>query len=182
MLQTRQTAVFLHFLSSLVQSLRLIACLIPSLIPCRFSTSLSPQFSNSLRPFIKFTRFPMMSSICSSFSRFLFSSFIHVRKGISRWTPQRVSVLDLHSTLSISFSTTPLNYFLSSNSSTERHYTPQSDTAQFDPFAFLVFFCSSSTVQLHSALRAFAVDQKVTFSAALLQTRQTVVFLHFLSS
>jgi hypothetical protein len=111
MLQTRQTAVFLHFLSSLVQSLRLIACLIPSLIPCRFSTSLSPQFSNSLRPFIKFTRFPMMSSICSSFSRFLFSSFIHVRKGISRWTPQRVSVLDLHSTLSISFSTTPLNYF-----------------------------------------------------------------------
>jgi hypothetical protein len=51
MLQTRKTAVFLHLLSSLVHSLRLLACLLtacllPSLIACRFSTSLSPRCFN----------------------------------------------------------------------------------------------------------------------------------------
>jgi hypothetical protein len=46
MLQSRQTAVFLHLLSSLVHSLRLLACLIPSLIACRFSTAMSPRCSN----------------------------------------------------------------------------------------------------------------------------------------
>jgi hypothetical protein len=123
----------------------------------------------------------MLSSICSSFSRFLFSSFIQVRKGISRWTPQRVSVLDLHSTLSTSIPTTPVHYFHSSNSSTERHSTPKSETAQVDPFAFLVFFWSSSTVQLHSALLAFAVGQMVTISAAFLKKRDRLQSLFIFS-
>jgi hypothetical protein len=113
MLQTRQTAVFLHLLSSLVHSLRLLACLLALLfLDCLplLHVVVSLAVPTSLRPFITFTPFPMLSSICSSFSRFLFSSFIQVRKGISRWTPQRVSVLDLHSTLSTSFPTTPVNY------------------------------------------------------------------------
>jgi hypothetical protein len=51
MLQTRRTAVFLHLLCSFVHSLRLLACLLaacllPSLIACRFSTSLSRRCSN----------------------------------------------------------------------------------------------------------------------------------------
>jgi hypothetical protein len=141
MLQTRQTAVFLHLLCKL-GSFTPTACLLASFLDCLplLHVVVCLAVPTSPRPFITFTPFPMLSSICSSFSRFLFSSFIRVRKGISRWTPQRVSVLDLHSTLSTSFPTTPVNYFHSSNSSTERHYTPQSDTAQFDPFAFLVFF------------------------------------------
>jgi hypothetical protein len=49
MLQTRRTAVLLHLLCSFVHSLRLhacFACLLPSLIACRFSTSLSRRCSN----------------------------------------------------------------------------------------------------------------------------------------
>jgi hypothetical protein len=64
------------------------------------------------------------------------------------------------------------------NVTTLRNRTPLSSI----PSHFSVPFCSSSNVQLQSALRAIAVDQMVTFSAALLQTRQTAVSLHLLSS
>jgi hypothetical protein len=80
-----------------------------------------------------------------------------------------------------SFPTMPVTYLHLSNSSTERHYTPQSDTTQFNPFALFGLFCSSSTVQLQSALRAIAVDQMVTFTAAFLKKRDRLQSLFILS-
>jgi hypothetical protein len=56
--------------SSLVHSLRLLACLLlarllPSLNACRFSTSLSPRCSNFASAIQTFTRFPIITSISS---------------------------------------------------------------------------------------------------------------------
>jgi hypothetical protein len=69
LLQTRQTAVSLHLLSSLVHSLRqlpcfLLACFLPRMLDASPRRCLL-DVPTSLRPFITFTRFPIMSSICS---------------------------------------------------------------------------------------------------------------------
>jgi hypothetical protein len=67
--QSRQTAVFLHLLSNLVHLLRLLACLLAACLRPRMLAA-SPRrclldVQTSLRPFITFTRFTIMSSICS---------------------------------------------------------------------------------------------------------------------
>lgn len=82
MLQTRQTAMFLHLLLNLfiychcLLACFLLACLLAgSPRRCRLAAR------TSLRTVTTLMRFPMLPSICSTVSaRFIFSSFIEMRK------------------------------------------------------------------------------------------------------
>jgi hypothetical protein len=109
MLQTRQTAVVLHLISNFLHLLRLLACFLDCFLaasprPCRLPVPIS------LRPFTTFMRFPMTSPIWNAGACFFTSRPLskYGREFHSR-RHNRVSVLQLHSTLPTSFPTTAVN-------------------------------------------------------------------------
>jgi hypothetical protein len=124
-----------------------------------------------------------MSSICSRVIARSYSLLVVYRCAGKKFTVDATtsqSVLELHSTLSTSFPTMRPSISFIRKTPLPNVITLRSPTPMI-PSINLVFF-SSSSLEHHPALRAFPVDQMVTFTAALLQTRQTAVFLHLLSS
>jgi hypothetical protein len=169
LLQTRRTVVSLHLLSSLVHSLRLLACLLarllPSLIACRFSTSLSPRCSNfasAIHNIHDVSHNVFASVPVSALVRIHFSSSTDVRKEVHGRRHNESTCLNSIPPCRLHFQRWP-SIVLISKTPLPNIITVRSPT----PMSSIIFI-------------SFPVDGKVTFTAALLQTRKTAVFLHLL--
>jgi hypothetical protein len=151
-----QQSFFIFSPASFIHSDRLtpwllIASLLPSFIACRFSTSLSPRCSNFASAIHNIHA--VSHAVFHLFEFQPLSLLVPYRSTETNCTIDATTSLRAGPPLHLVdfISDEPVNYFHSSNSSIERHYTPQSDTALFDPSDF-AFFSSSSSAELHSAL------------------------------
>jgi hypothetical protein len=155
----------------------LLACL---LIACRFSTSLSPRcsdFASAIHNIHAVSHNVFHLFLCRRSFVFTSSHLPMCLKEVHSGRHNKSTCLNSIPPFRLHFQRWPSVSFIPPTP-LPTLITLRSPT----PMSSIMIFFSSSSLEHHAALYAFPLDDMVTFTAAMLQTRQTAVPLHLLSS